>query len=167
MAGVRKTNKRTKRQGNVRILKCATPHCKRKPVGSLCYTCQSRKYRAADPMKYAYYTLRDNVYRRKGRNFWGLTFEEFKQYAVETKYITGKGKSKTSYTIDAKDPTMGYFIGNIRTISNSHNSKKRRMVLTYDYVPELGRMVATLTKNTPPIMKTNKTIITQKNLFRI
>lgn len=113
----------------------------------MCRTCESRKYRAADAMRYAYHTFRNNVYRRKGREFFALTFDEFKQHAIETKYITGKGKSKTSYTIDAKDPTMGYFVGNIATISNSNNSRKSRRTLDYIYVPELGRMVATLTDN--------------------
>lgn len=123
---------------------CKTTYCRNKGTG-YCNTCLSRRARSRNPLRYAYDTLRANVYRRKGRNFWALTFEEFKKYAVETKYITGKGKSKTSYTIDAKDPTMGYFIGNIRTIPNADNSRKNNKTLSYEYIEEVGRMVAILT----------------------
>lgn len=110
-----------------------------------CNTCNSRKQRAKDPMKYAFYTTRANVYRRKGRHFWELTFEEFSQYATETDYIIGKGITKHGYTIDVKDPTMGYFIGNIRTIPNGVNSSKKRKFLHYEWSEHDGRMVAFVT----------------------
>jgi len=98
-------------------------------------------------MRYAFDTLRQNCYRRKGRAFFYLTFEEFKKYAIETDYISKKGVTKKSWSIDCKDQTMGYFIGNIRTVPNTINNKKRRMSLVYEFVPEVGRMVATLTNN--------------------
>lgn len=98
-------------------------------------------------MRYAYDTLRANVYRRKGRAFFYLTFEEFKRYAIETEYVSKKGVTKIGYHIDCKDQTMGYFIGNIRTVPATVNNRKRRLSLEYVYVPEVGRMVATLTNN--------------------
>lgn len=98
-------------------------------------------------MRYAYDTLKANCYRRKGRGFFYLTFEEFKKYAIETDYISKKGITKKSWSIDCKDQTMGYFIGNIRTVPATVNNKKRRMTLTYEYIPEVGRMVATLVNN--------------------
>jgi len=76
-----------------------------------------------------------------------LTFEEFRQYAIETDYISKKGITKKSYSIDCKDQTMGYFIGNIRTVPATVNNKKRRMSLVYEFIPEVGRMVATYTNN--------------------
>jgi hypothetical protein len=76
-----------------------------------------------------------------------LTFEEFKQYAIETDYLAKKGRTGKTYSIDCKDQTMGYFIGNIRTVPILVNNKKRRMSLVYEFVPEVGRMVATLTNN--------------------
>lgn len=87
-----------------------------------CNTCYSREYRAKNPMRYAYQNLKDNCRRRKGIGWFELTFEEFSQFAIETHYIVGKGITKTSYTIDCKDQTMGYFIGNIRVIKNEYLS---------------------------------------------
>lgn len=94
-------------------------------------------------MRYAYDTLRANCKRRKGAGWFELTFEEFKQFAIETNYIAGKGRSKFSYTIDRKDNSMGYFIGNIEILSSSANSRKRNKVLEYDW--ESG--FATVTDN--------------------
>lgn len=98
-------------------------------------------------MKYAYNTLKQNCKRRKGAGWFELTFKEFSQFAVETEYLIGKGITKTSYTIDCKDQTMGYFIGNIRVVENSINSKKRRKTLLYEYDEETGRMVARVVDN--------------------
>lgn len=93
-------------------------------------------------MMYAYLTLRSNCIRRKGIGWFELTFEEFKQFAIETKYLSGKGKTKTSYTIDRKDNTMGYFIGNIRVVDNTINSRKRTKSLHYEWDDNAGKMVA-------------------------
>jgi len=98
-------------------------------------------------MRYAYDNLKHNCYRRKGRSWFYLTFEEFATYAIETDYVSKKGITRKSYSIDCKDQTMGYFIGNIRTVPATVNNKKRRMSLVYEWVPECGRMVATLTNN--------------------
>lgn len=115
-------------------IKCITPYCKRKPRnGKLCRTCESRKYRASDPVKYSYHTLRSNTIRRKGRHFFALTLDEFRLYCVETDYIAGKGRTRLSHTIDCLDPEMGYFIGNIRPLPNGMNSKKGKKILHYDW----------------------------------
>lgn len=116
-----------------------------------CNGCAKRRSRERHPMRYAYQTLKDNCKRRKGIGFFELTFEEFKQYAIETDYLVGKGITKTSYHIDCIDPTMGYFIGNIRPLQNSHNAKKGKKVLHYEWNEEEGRMVATVVNNTNTI----------------
>lgn len=95
-------------------------------------------------MRYAYDTLRANCKRRKGLGWFELTFDEFKQFAVETNYLLGKGITKTGYTIDRADDTMGYFIGNMTVTSNSYNSNKRNKSLVYEWDPHEGRMVATM-----------------------
>lgn len=125
---------------------CKTKNCRR-PGNKQCATCASRKHRAANPMRYAYDTLKANTIRRKGRAFFYLTFEEFKQYAIETEYLSKKGITKKGYSIDCKDQSMGYFIGNIRTVPATVNNRKRQRSLTYEYVEEVGGMVATLTSN--------------------
>jgi hypothetical protein len=110
-----------------------------------CNTCISRDKRERNPIRYAYDTLRANCIRRKGIGWFELTFEEFKQFAIETKYIAGKGRTKTSYTIDRKDNTMGYFIGNIEIRSNSYNSRKRTKSLRYEWDDNAGKMAAWVT----------------------
>lgn len=125
---------------------CKTKFCRNRAKG-YCHTCLSRRKRERNPIRYAYDTLKQNCKRRKGAGWFELTFEEFKQFAIETDYVSKKGVTKKSYTIDCKDQTMGYFIGNIRVVSQSENSRKRRMSLLYEYVPEVGRMVATLKNN--------------------
>lgn len=60
-----------------------------------------------------------------------LTFEEFKKFAIETNYIQGKGKNKTSYHIDRIDETKGYTIDNIQVLTNSENVKKYNSYLKF------------------------------------
>lgn len=115
-------------------MKCATKHCRNTANhGRFCKSCDSRKYRERDPVKYSYNTLRTNTTRRKGKNFFALTLEEFRVYCYETDYIAGKGRSKLSHTIDCIDPTMGYFIGNIQPLRKDLNSKKGEKILHYDW----------------------------------
>lgn len=96
-------------------------------------------------MRYAFQNLRDNVHRKHGREWFYLTFEEFKQYAIETDYLGKKGIRKTGYHIDRIDPTMGYFIGNIRPLTNTLNQKVKYKKLHYDWDEEQGKMVAYVT----------------------
>lgn len=107
-----------------------------------CATCSSQKYRSKDPMRYAYNNLKHNVYRRKGRAWFYLTFEEFKEFAIETHYIGRKGITKVGYHIDRIDDEMGYFIGNIQPLTNVLNLAKRYKKLHYDWDEEQGKMVA-------------------------
>lgn len=119
---------------------CDTKYCKNKCNGSFCNTCMSRKARAADPVKYSYYTLRTNTIRRKGIAWFELTLEEFRQYCYETNYIAGKGRSRLSHTIDRLDNDMGYFIGNIRPMLKGANSSKGSKVLQYDWETKSARV---------------------------
>lgn len=113
---------------------CSTKYCRNETrSGRLCRTCESIKYRQADPVKYSYHTLRTNTIRRKGREFFAITLEEFRTYCVETEYIAGKGRSRLSHTIDCIDPTMGYFVGNIQPRTLADNSKKGKKILVYDW----------------------------------
>lgn len=135
-----KKKKRTEKNN-----KCQTPFCRNRCAYRTCNTCDTKKKREKDPMRYAFQTLRDNVYRKKGRAWFYLTFEEFKQFAYETEYIGKKGVTKTEYHVDRIDPTMGYFIGNIRALTNVLNQKVKYKKLNYDWDPEQGKMVAYVT----------------------
>lgn len=110
---------------------CKTSYCKHKTNGGYCGSCNTRRKRERNPVRYAYDTLKSNS-KRRGKYF-ELSFEEFKQFAIETNYIAGKGRSRTSYSIDRRDNTMGYFIGNIRIMTHGENSRKRNKILQYDW----------------------------------
>lgn len=110
---------------------CVTEGCL-KPAGhhrKICYSCMQRQYKENHPLRYCYNTLRINAKRRyKG---FGITFEEFEQFCKETGYIEGKGKTKTSLSIDRIYNFQGYDFSNMRVLTLSLNSKKG----VYDDVP--------------------------------
>lgn len=100
-------------------------------------------------MKAAFQTLRQNTRRRakeqrKPKPF-TITFEDFQEFCIKTKYMAGKGRTKTSYTIDCIIELLGYVRGNLQKLSKSDNSKKeqvRRKTLIYDYRrPDLTTVV--------------------------
>ena len=119
---------------NTSKIKCATKFCRKHAVkgrGIFCFSCRSRRSRAANPMKWSYWNLKSNA-KRRGKDF-SLTFEEFKEFCEETNYIAGKGRTLLSYSIDRIDNTKGYHKGNIRRVTVSENSRKGTKVLNYDY----------------------------------
>lgn len=99
-------------------------------------------------MKAAYQTLKYNTTRRakeQGRpKPFTITFEDFKEFCIETKYMAGKGRSKTSYTIDCIKEELGYVRGNLQKLTKSDNSKKeqaRRKTLVYDWQSRTATVV--------------------------
>jgi len=112
---------------------CGTKYCRNicKNRRNFCNTCNSRKFRSKNPEYYCYITLKNNSKRRR-KNF-NLTFEEFKKFAIETKYIAGKGRSKQSLTIDRIDNSRGYSLDNIQILTKSENCSKRTKILNYDW----------------------------------
>lgn len=84
-------------------------------------------------MRYAYDVLKMNVKRRE--KVFSLSFEDFKQFAIETNYLAGKGRNKKSYSVDRIDNKLGYVLGNMQVLTVSDNAKKaqRTIVLNYDY----------------------------------
>lgn len=80
----------------------------------------------------AYGNLKTNAKKRKKE--FTITFQDFKEFCIETEYLMGKGRSKTSYTIDRIRDEEGYVKGNLRVLTNSNNVKKennRRKQLVY------------------------------------
>lgn len=96
-------------------------------------------WRLNNPMKAAYQTLK---YNSKRRNIeFGLTFEEFEEFAIKEDYIGKKGRLGTSYTIDRIDERLGYTKDNIQILTRSQNSLKRWKKLS-GYFDEIeGKMV--------------------------
>jgi hypothetical protein len=88
----------------------------------ICSACQSRIWRAKNTYRAAYIILKFNA-KRRGHEF-TLTFEQFKKFAIKTKYIKGKGIFRDNLHIDRKDETKGYTIDNIQILTNSQNIRK-------------------------------------------
>jgi hypothetical protein len=94
---------------------CSTPYCRRKATGSLCKTCQSRKWRKDNPVRSAWLNLRNNA-KRRGVLF-TITFEQFEKWCVKVKYIGFAGRNSDSFTIDRRHNGIGYHIDNIQVMS--------------------------------------------------
>lgn len=62
-----------------------------------------------------------------------LSFEDFKDFCVETNYMAGKGRTKKSYSIDCIINDLGYIRGNLQRLSLSDNSKKGTKRLHYNW----------------------------------
>jgi len=103
--------------------RCATPYC-RKPARDthrLCSRCNNRRWAQRNPLRYAYGNLRRRA-RQRGHAF-ELTFEQYRQFAVQTGYDQLKGKHGKSLSIDRIDPSRGYRMNNIRAVTLSENSR--------------------------------------------
>ena len=126
-----------RRGKNCETKRCTNPKTKK---GSYCAKCSMRKWRANNPLKSAYFTLRDNAKRRKKE--FTITFEEFKKFCYETQVLAGRGRSKDSYHIDRIDDNKGYSYDNIQVLTNTENMKKehkRRKTLVYDWETKEGK----------------------------
>jgi len=103
--------------------KCATKYCSREVYAlCLCHRCYNREWRKKNVVKATYQALKDNAKRRK--KVFDISYEQFTEFCISTKYIAGKGKSRDSFTIDREDETKGYTIDNVRVLSNMENIKK-------------------------------------------
>jgi hypothetical protein len=114
--------------------------------GRQCNTCITNRYRKNNILRASFNTLKSNS-KRRGKAF-SLTFKQFCKFAVETDYITGKGRTAKSLTIDRKDESKGYTIDNIQILPNSANIKK---YLEYKYNHDKHEMQANLIISKIPI----------------
>jgi hypothetical protein len=110
--------------------KCAAPYCSRLTVGKFCPCCAKRIYRAKYPMKAAYQNLRSNA-KRRGKEF-TITLQDFEAFCTRTQYITYKGKTKDSFSIDRPKNHLGYTPDNMEILTLQNNSLKR-IYVDYDY----------------------------------
>lgn len=118
--------------------KCETKQCRKKKAktGNFCYTCIREKYKSKPEnlLRYCYGNLKRNAKRREKE--FTITFEEFKEFAIKTNYIVGRGKRKDSFHIDRIDETRGYHIDNIQVLTNTENVRKMlKARYGYDGVP--------------------------------
>jgi len=107
-----------------------------------CSTCRSRRTRAADPIRYSYINLRTNA-KRRGKVF-TITLDYFRQFCYSTPYLTGKGRTATSWTVDRIIEELGYIEGNIQALQNADNVRK---YLNYDWQTGAAQVVTVRTSN--------------------
>lgn len=80
------------------MAKCSTKRCTNERAKSrlFCHKCRKKKYKENNPVNNAYFILKYNA-KRRGKEF-SLTLEEFKQFCIETDYMSKKGRRSKSYT---------------------------------------------------------------------
>ena len=105
-------------------------------------------WRKANPMKYAYQTLKDNA-KRRHKEF-TLSFEFFEKWCYKYKYLDKKGISRDGYGIDRIKEEYGYHEWNIQIMKNPDNVTKYKV---YD----LERRTA--------MTVTNKKVVNGENYF--
>jgi hypothetical protein len=110
--------------------KCKTPYCRNDiKYGRHCSTCRSKKCRAADPVRYAFYNIKNRA-KQRGLAF-TISLEFFRKFCVRTKYIAGKGRAAESFTIDRIREELGYHEENIQIKRKGDNVRK--YYLSYDW----------------------------------
>ena len=92
-------------------------------------------------MRAAFKALRDNAKRR--HKIFTITFQDFKELCIETRYMAGKGREKLSYTLDCKINELGYVKGNIQVLPKIVNCSKgtRSMTLSYDWETKYAKVL--------------------------
>lgn len=108
---------------------CATYRCRRGKAGdrTRCWTCNSRLHRYRHPEFYAWVGLKASA-RKRGIAFL-LTFPEFQDFCRETGYMSTKGTTPESATINRKKRHLPYTRDNIELMSHADNSSRRYDVL--------------------------------------
>lgn len=137
--------------------KCVTRYCRNKaaPQRIICYCCKQKQYRKTHPVRSAYISLKSNV-KVRAKKFkekcgydspkykFVITFEEFKEFCIETEILMGRGRMADSWHIDRIDEGLGYYKGNLQKLTNSQNIKKSnklRKRVQYDYLTGEGQTV--------------------------
>ncbi len=104
-------------------MKCQTKRCTRPALpNGKCRRCYLRDWRAKNKMKYAFQTSKDNA-KRRGKEF-DLDIEYYSKFAIESKYLIGKGRTATSLHIDRIEEHLGYVKDNVQVLENAVNVRK-------------------------------------------
>lgn len=126
---------------------CAVAYCRRRRVKGrrICHKCRMVKWRAANPMRSAYCTLRDHAKARKLS--FTISFDQYRELCSTTGYLDKKGNKVGCLHLDRIDPTLGYDYDNIQVLSCSENTAKgnqertgeayqRQILIRKGYLPE-------------------------------
>jgi hypothetical protein len=101
-------------------MKCSVRFCRKKPLAGrkTCQRCRLRAWRAANPLKAAYYTHRSHANERGIETH--LTIEQFTELIEGTAYLTEPG----NFQIDRINHKLPYQSGNVRIIPALENKRK-------------------------------------------
>jgi hypothetical protein len=117
--------------------RCKTKFCRGVPSpgakSPLCPKCKHRQFKERNPLRY-FWTLLKSRARERGKEF-GLSFEVYRKFALQSGYFEHKGKTSGSLSIDRIDNSRGYFEDNIRAITLGENARR-------NYVPRLREYAA-------------------------
>jgi hypothetical protein len=103
----------------------------RREGSNFCHKHNNRRYRANNPERYAFHTLKDNAKRRG--HFFDLTYEDFLAFLKShPNYMANKGRKSSSIHIDRIDINKGYTLSNLQTLTNRENVQKQH---NEDYCP--------------------------------
>lgn len=90
-------------------------------------------------MRNTYLNMKGNA-KRRGKLF-DLTFEQFKEFAIEVNLLHKRGRTSKSYTVDRKENDKGYTLGNLQMLTYGENSRKGMRKIAYDYETKFGYIV--------------------------
>lgn len=115
--------------------RCLTPFCRRKAREGrhYCCTCQDRKWRERNPLRYLLKNLRGHA-KARGITF-TITYEQWVEFCLRTGYHQSVGTEAGSATVDRIDPRFGYHADNIRVLSHAENSARQDALPAPDECP--------------------------------
>ncbi len=109
---------------------CVAKGCKNKQYiyrgkkhDRFCTKHRRQQGKEANPARYHYDLLKNNA-KRRGKEF-SISFQYFKSFCEETKYLELKGKGAKNLSIDRDNDELGYVEGNLKVLTLAHNTKKK------------------------------------------
>lgn len=141
------TQKKKGKKGLSASQHCKNPQClsvAAKGRTGFCGPCYTQDWKAKNPFKYAYNRFKSNA---KKRNIpFELTLEQFKEFAIETEILLGRGRTSLAWHIDRIEDydndgnKLPYRVGNLQKLTNKDNITKenkrraavRQKVVKYD-----------------------------------
>lgn len=88
----------------------------------ICYTHYTQRFKQNNPVKYAFFVLKNNA-KRRGKKF-SLSFNHFESIINNTAYMSLKGRCSGDLSIDRIKEELGYEDGNIQVVTNKANLGK-------------------------------------------
>lgn len=101
---------------------CVVKFCRhlRAPGRRMCHRCQKRKYRASNPVRMIWRSIKDRAVRR-GIEF-DLSFADWVEFVNKHDLSVKDHHSRRGYwTVDRIDPSRGYVKDNIRPLLHEEN----------------------------------------------